>query len=64
MSRGGRVKQTRPGAPVVIAAAVVRDLPPMTLAQDLECYTIEEPIDFVALREAWQDEAAKAVIGE
>jgi bifunctional DNA-binding transcriptional regulator/antitoxin component of YhaV-PrlF toxin-antitoxin module len=51
-------------ARVPTATEVFRDLAPLTLEQALEAYRIEGPIDLAALREAWQDEAAKDVIGE
>jgi bifunctional DNA-binding transcriptional regulator/antitoxin component of YhaV-PrlF toxin-antitoxin module len=42
----------------------VRALPRLTLAEALQRYKIEGPIDEKADREEWQDEAAKDVIGE
>lgn len=41
----------------------VRVLPRLTLANLLEWYRIEGPIDEAADREKWQDEAAKDVFG-
>lgn len=42
----------------------VRALPRLTLAEALEQYRIEGPIDEAVDRERWYDEAAKEVIGE
>jgi bifunctional DNA-binding transcriptional regulator/antitoxin component of YhaV-PrlF toxin-antitoxin module len=40
------------------------ELVPMTLAEMLDRFKIEGPIDEVELREGWHDDAARDVIGE
>lgn len=46
------------------ASRQVAALPPLPLAEALERFRVDGPVDLDALREAWQDEAAKDVIGE
>ena len=41
----------------------MRVLPRLTLAEALERYRIEEPIDWQEFERGWQDEAAKDILG-
>jgi len=42
----------------------IKALPRLTLAEALERFKVEDPFDEAAIRDAWQDDAAKEVIGE
>lgn len=58
-----------PGDKVIVRAKKpgtieIEALPRLTLAQTLEMYHIEGPIDWDKDREAWEAEAAKHVISE
>jgi AbrB family looped-hinge helix DNA binding protein len=58
-----------PGDTVIMRATgpgtvVLSVLPRMTLAEMLERFRIEGPVDFAADREKWEELAAKDVIGE
>ena len=61
-SEGGRAGAAEAAAEAHDAVDIGR-LPPLTLAEALERYRFEGPVDEAKVREEWQDEAAKDVMG-